>query len=58
MKYIIWNKKTDLYWNDIAHEWVVTRYEATKYSLEQLNQMAFRDWGNDDVVSLGLLNLR
>ena len=56
MKYIIWNKTTEEYWNDTTHEWTY-RQNATQFSLEQLGQMAFRSWGEDhDIFGLVLIN--
>ncbi len=56
MKWIIWNKTTDTYWREGNHEWTDCA-NATRYSLEQLAQMAFRQWpDNEDVFGLPLLS--
>lgn len=49
MKWVIWNKTKDLFWNKDSKDWT-NRYYATKFSMEELEAEKLSIMGSGDLI--------
>ena len=56
MKYVIWNKTQDKFWDNDEEKWS-NRYYATKFTIEELEHLNTNQFAIDDDIILAVIVL-